>query len=92
MTSQQKQINELKKEIEYLKAAYKPSLKKNYYSPEEFKALFKVGDLVCGWSTGKTVRITAIGHHRFLALGYGNREEVNTITGNAWVKVNEKSR
>jgi hypothetical protein len=79
-----------KKEIEFLKDAYKPKLRKNYYSIEEFKSIFKVGDLICGWTTGKTIQITAIGHHRFLGIAGKDREEVNSITGNAWVKVEKE--
>lgn len=37
-------------------------------TPAEFKKMFRVGDYVCGWATGKTVRITAIGDRRFLHI------------------------
>lgn len=86
----QKEITELKKQVALLTDAYKPKLRRNYYSVAEFKAIFKVGDYVCGWSTGKRVKITAIGNHRFLGLGYNDREEVNSITGQAWVKADRK--
>lgn len=33
---------------------------------DEFKTLFKVGDVVTGWSTRKRCRITAIGEERIL--------------------------
>jgi hypothetical protein len=35
-------------------------------SCEEFKTLFKVGDIITGWSTRKRIRITAIGEERIL--------------------------
>lgn len=35
-------------------------------TPKEFRETFKVGDIISGWSTGKKVRITAIGEERFL--------------------------
>lgn len=33
---------------------------------DEFKKLFKVGDVILGWSTRKRIRITAIGEERIL--------------------------
>lgn len=33
---------------------------------DEFKTLFKVGDIITGWSTRKRIKITAIGEERIL--------------------------
>jgi hypothetical protein len=35
-------------------------------TPKEFKATFKIGDVICGYSTNKRVKITAIGEERFM--------------------------
>jgi len=42
------------------------ALHPGYLTPEEFKARFKVGDVILGWSTRKRCQITAIGEERFL--------------------------
>lgn len=38
----------------------------HYMTPDEFRAKFKPGDVVLGWSTRKRCRITAIGEERIL--------------------------
>lgn len=51
-------------------------------TPEEFKAKFKVGDVVTCWSTGLQVTITAIGETRILAWdeqGGRKREAVSSM-------------
>lgn len=47
----------------------------NFPNPTQFKEQFKIGDIVSSWPTGKTVRITAIGKFRFLAVD--TYDEVN---------------
>ena len=59
------------------------------YTVEEFKTAFKTGDLICGWATGLTIRITAIGERRFLALDLLRKcERVCTMDAvQGWVKM-----
>lgn len=62
--------------------------------PTEFRELFKPGDYIRGWSTGKTVKITAIGEERFLYrdVGHSGRraEYVRGITATwLWEKVEQ---
>ena len=53
--------------------------KRKMYTPAQFKATFKVGDEISGWSTGKTVKISCIGTTRFLAWFRGE-EVVSTMS------------
>ena len=46
------------------------------YNPEEFKAIFKVDDIIEGYSTNSLFKITAIGDRRFLAKRTDSNEEV----------------
>ena len=58
-------------------------------SAKEFKATFKIDDVIIGYSTNKKVRITGIGETRFLykALEYQpNKERVASMTATAWKK------
>lgn len=41
-------------------------LRPSSMTPDEFRAHFKLGDIIVGWSTRKRCRITAIGEERFL--------------------------
>lgn len=49
--------------------------KRRRFTPETFRAEFKVGDFLSGWSTGKIIQITAIGQTRFFAKTHNGREE-----------------
>lgn len=61
--------------------------KRKMYTPAQFKATFKVGDEICGWSTGKTVKISVMGETRFLSWFRGD-EIVNTMSqAQGWVLV-----
>ncbi len=47
---------------------------------DEFKSLFKVGDILTGWSTRKKIRITAIGEERILYRhADGHRPEIERV-------------
>ena len=82
-------VAELEKEILLLREGNRSQPYRRKYSLQEFKLVFKVGDLLCGWATGKTVKITAIGETRFLAIDYYANlgERVCSIEGTAWVKI-----
>lgn len=54
------------------------------YTVQEFKLVFKPGDKVIGWATGKVVEITAIGNSRFLCLDHNGYERVCTIEAHEW--------
>lgn len=66
-------------------------MKQVYKTPEEFKAVLKVGDFVQGWQTTKTVQISALGEKdRFLAVDVYGQETVHTMTQSAgWLKVEQ---
>lgn len=81
-------IESLEKTIKSFEGFNKQSYRKQF-TPEEFKKVFKVGDKICGWSTGKVVIITAIGEKRFLAKCTYNKikEGSHTMESNTWVKI-----
>lgn len=62
-----------------------------YKTPEEFKAVIKVGDYLTAWSTEKVVQVTAFGQkNRFLGVDVFGEERVQTMTAHTgWEKVNE---
>lgn len=59
---------------------------------QQFKILFKVGDVVEAHSTDKLYLITAIGHKRWLGMDSRGEEAVRTIIGNNEWRIPEKSR
>lgn len=62
------------------------------YTPESFKSAFKVGDMVCGWGTGLTLMITAIGEKRVLLMDHRDKERTCMIEAqHGWVAVKESS-
>lgn len=85
----EKRIKELEEKLKLLSEGRKSSSYRQRYSVQEFKLIFKVGDYLTGWSTGKTVCITAIGEKRFLAkdLCLRKEERVCSIEGGTWAKV-----
>lgn len=60
------------------------------HTPESFKALYKVGDIIESFSTCLQLKITAIGETRFLATDRRGRERVCAIKMNqGWTKVSD---
>lgn len=66
---------------------------KGFKSIAEFKRDVKVGDTLQGYSTGKTVRVTAVGETRFLYVDHDSRyhleERVSLMVSPSahWVKI-----
>lgn len=89
MSDLAKRVAELEKEILLLREGSRSNPYRRKYTKQEFKLVFKIGDHICGWGTGKTVRITAIGESRFLArdLYTKGEERVCSIESLAWVKI-----
>jgi len=51
----------------------------NFFTPDQFKNTFKVGDTLTGHSTGMAMKLTAIGECRFLYTDSRDKECVATI-------------
>lgn len=51
----EKRIKDLEEQLKSLSECRKASSYRQRYSVQEFKLIFKVGDYLTGWSTGKTV-------------------------------------
>lgn len=84
------EIEHLKKRILSLEIQIRADVnKRRPYTDHEFKKTFKIGDMICGWSTGLTVEITAIDEKRFLAMDYKSKERVCTIAAHEWILVPE---
>jgi len=62
---------------------------REFYTPEDFKKSFGVGDTIRGWPTNKHVTITAIGLTRFLCTeDHKIKESVCKIDGSeGWALV-----
>lgn len=82
------QIKDLQKKIYSMEGGTKQSSFRRKYTKEEFKRTFSIGDSLTGWSTGKQVKITAIGEDKFLALDHHGRERVCTIESLHWASIN----